>query len=214
MIRAVLFDMDGLLTDSERVYARGIQAVMDGLGISISDDAIAQALGTTDPVTDQIFSRGNPRYDGDAMRSAVNDWLVRNGYDRAMPLKPGAEHILRTLTGRGVLCALVTSSPLSRADNYLGGQGLLSLFSAVITGDLGLPSKPAPDVYLTAAARLGVPIADCAVLEDSYNGLRAGRAAGAMTVMVPDLAPYCEEIAPFVDHLAADLSEAEGILCP
>ena len=206
--------MDGLLTDSERVYARGIQAVMGDLGISISDDAIARALGTTDPVTDQIFAVGNPRYDGDAMRSAVNDWLVRSGYDRAMPLKPGAEHILRALTGRGILCALVTSSPLSRAENYLKHQGLLALFSAVITGDMGLPSKPAPDVYLKAAELLGIPIADCAVLEDSYNGLRAGRAAGAMTVMVPDLAPYCEEIAPFVDHLAADLTGAEAILCP
>lgn len=214
MIRAVLFDMDGLLTDSEQIYAAGIKAVMGGLGISISDDAIAHALGTTDPVTDQIFSRGNPGYDGDAMRRAVWDWLCRGGYDRRMPLKPGAEHILRTLTGRGILCALVTSSPLSRAESYLGGPGLLGLFSVVVTGDMGLPSKPAPDVYLRAAELLGIHTRDCAVLEDSYNGLRAGRAAGALTVMVPDLAPYTAEIAPCVDHLAADLAEAEAILCP
>ena len=124
-----------------------------------------------------------------------------------------AVELLRHLRDRGVPCALVTSSPRYQAEKYLGGPGLLPLFEAIVTGDLHLPSKPAPDVYLRGAELLNVDIRRCAVLEDSWNGLRAGRQAGATTIMVPDLAPYGPEIAPCVDHVAANLREAEAILC-
>ena len=213
MIKAALFDMDGLLIDSERIYDDGIRAVMGGLGLYISDDALARARGTTQAAYDAIFAEGNPDYDHDALFDALAAYMTERGYDRAIPLKPYAAEILRNFNARGILCALVTSSPRWQAERYLGGAGLLPLFSAVVSGDLHLPSKPAPDVFLRAAELLGVGIRDCAVLEDSYNGLRAGRAAGALTVMVPDLSPYCPEIAPFCDHVVRDLKEAEAVLC-
>lgn len=213
MFQAVLFDMDGLLIDSEGVYARGVQAVMGSLGVHISDEALARALGTNDETTDAIFAEGNPGYDGIRLREALGQWLTAQGFDQRMPLKPYAGELLRRLRDLGVPCALVTSSPRYQAEKYLGGPGLLPLFGAVVTGDLRLPSKPAPDVYLRAAELLHVDIRRCAVLEDSWNGLRAGRAAGATTIMVPDLAPYGPEIAPCCDHVAQDLKEAEAILC-
>lgn len=214
MIRAALFDMDGLLIDSERIYAQGVKAVMGRLGIFISDDMLARSLGTTVETTNAIFAEDNPRYDGPALYRALNGYLRETGYDQAMPLKYWAREILQHLTARGVACALVTSSPLAQAEKYLGGPGLLPLFSAVVTGDMHLPSKPAPDCYLRAAELLGVDIRSCAVLEDSWNGLRAGRAAGAVTVMVPDLAPYDPGIAACCDHVVQNLMEAEAILCP
>ncbi len=213
MFQAVLFDMDGLLIDSEGVYARGVQAVMGDLGVYISDDALARALGTNDATTDDIFAEGNPGYDGIRLRQALGQWLVEQGFDQRMPLKPYAAELLRHLRDRGIPCALVTSSPRYQAEKYLGGPGLLPMFDAIVTGDLHLPSKPAPDVYLRGAELLNVDIRRCAVLEDSWNGLRAGRQAGATTIMVPDLAPYGPEIAPCVDHVAANLREAEAILC-
>ncbi len=212
MIRAALFDMDGLLIDSERVYARGVQAVMGGLGVNITDDMLMRSLGTNQAATHAIFAEGNPAYDGPALFRALGEYLTENGYDRRMPLKPWAREILENLTARGVLCALVTSSPADQAERYLGGPGLLPLFSAAVTGDLRLPSKPAPDVFLRAAELLGVDIHDCAVLEDSWNGLRAGRAAGAVTIMVPDMAPYGPGIADCCDHVVRDLREAEAII--
>jgi len=213
MIQAVLFDMDGLLIDSERIYAQGVLAVAGGLGCAISEEMLQEALGTTDAVTDAIFARDNPGYDGPALRRALGDWLRQGGYDRRMPGKPYAGELLRRLTGRGVPCGLVTSSSRATAENYLRQAGMFDLFSVVVTGDLGLPSKPAPDVYLHAAQQLGIPIGACAVLEDSPNGLRAGRAAGAVTVMVPDLVPYTEALAPVCDHVVQNLMEAEAILC-
>lgn len=214
MIRGALFDMDGLLLDSEGVYARGIREVMGSLGFTISDDALRRALGVNQQVSNAIFAEGNPGYDGPRMHRVLGDWLAAHGYDRRIPLKPGAAEVLPRLAARGVRCALVTSSPLSQAQTYLGGAGLMGYFSAVVTGDLKLPSKPAPDVFLYAAGMLALNIRDCAVLEDSLNGLKAGRAAGAVTVMIPDLIPYGPETAPYCDHVFHDLTEAEAALWP
>ena len=212
-IRAVLLDMDGLLIDSERVYARAVQAACERLGFCIPMSRIVRALGVDGKGTDAIFSEGVPDYDGAALRREMGEYLRAGGYDRRMPMKEWADGILRSLSSRGVPFALVTSSPLSQADKYLGKERL-ALFSAVVTGDLGLPCKPAPDGFIRAARLLGADPRDCAVLEDSPSGLMAGRAAGAFTVMVPDLAPYCEELAPYCDRVARSLREAEAIVCP
>lgn len=212
MIRAALFDMDGLLIDSEAIYNRGVEAVMGRLGLYISPDQLTRALGANMQATDAIFAEHNPSYDGAALRAALGEYLAENGYLQHMPLLPYAAEILEHLTARGLACALVTSSPLEQARQYLEGPGLLRYFSAIVTGDLRLPSKPAPDVYLRAAQLLRVDISDCAVLEDSLNGLRAGRAAGAVTIMVPNLIPYGPDFAPYCDHVAHTLKEAEAVI--
>lgn len=213
MIRAALFDMDGLLIDSERIYKQGFKAVMGDLGICLSDETLLRSMGTPRPVTDAIFAENNPNYDGEKLHEALGKYLRDHGYDKAMPLMPYAGEILRRLNARGIACALVTSSSREHAEAYMTSAGLLPLFSAIVTGDMKLTGKPAPDVYLRAAEMLNVDIGDCAVLEDSYNGLRAGRAAGAVTIMVPDQAPYVPEIAGCCDHVARDLREAEEIIC-
>ena len=213
MVEAVLFDMDGLLLDSERVYAEGVYACAEALGVHIAPDVLAATIGANEALTDEIFARSDPAYDGPRMRQALIEWMHREGYDEAMPLKPYAAEILRHLKARGMRCALVTSTARPLAEAHMRAAGIWDCFDAVVTGDLGLPSKPAPDVFLRAAALLGVDIRRCAVLEDSHNGLRAGRAAGAATVMVPDMVPYDASIAPCCAYVARDLREAEGYLC-
>ena len=213
MVQAALFDMDGLLLDSERIYAEAVEACAPPLGMTITRQMLLDTIGTNEALTDAIFSRDNPTYDGPALRRALGAWMTEKGYDRVMPAKPYAGEILRHLRDRGLRCALVTSTSRPLAEAHMRAVGLWEYFDAVVTGDLGLPSKPAPDVYLRAASLLGVDISACAVLEDSHNGLRAGRAAGAVTIMVPDLLPCTAEIAPCCDHVAADLRAAEEILC-
>ena len=96
----------------------------------------------------------------------------------------------------------------------LRSAGAETYFDAIVSGDMGLPGKPRPDMYLRGAALVGVPIGQCAVLEDSPHGLRAGCDAGAYTIMIPDLRPYTDELAPICDCVCLTLREAgEAILC-
>ena len=95
---------------------------------------------------------------------------------------------------------------------YLSKVGVLDDFQTLVTGDLGLPSKPEPDMFLTAAKRLGVAPENCLVLEDSVNGIKAGRNAGMQVGMVPDVLPYREELAPYCDHVLPDLAAVIPLL--
>lgn len=212
MIRAALFDMDGLLLDSERVYAEAVLAVAPSLGYRISWKLILECVGTTSEATDIRYAQENPGFDSKAMRSALKAWLEEHGYDVAIPAKPYAQQILSHLKKHGIRCALVTSSSLPVAQRHMEAADLFGYFDAVVTGDLGLASKPSPDVYLRAMELLGIPASDCAVVEDSHAGIRAGHAAQAMTIMVPDLVPYDDSLAPFCDHVCSNLREAEDIL--
>ncbi|MBQ7454867.1 MAG: HAD family phosphatase [Clostridia bacterium] len=213
MIEAVLFDMDGLLLDSERVNAESVLACAKEMGWVIPWETVCSVIGTNSARTDALFSAAEPAYDGARMHEKMNAWLRARGYDARMPLKPFAAETVKSLKARGLRLALVTSTDSLRAERNMRSAGLWECFDAVVTGDLGLPSKPAPDVFLRGAELLGVDISRCAVFEDSYNGLRAGRAAGALTVMVPDMLPYREELAPFCDHVAENLREAEEWIC-
>ncbi|MBR5383205.1 MAG: HAD family phosphatase [Clostridia bacterium] len=212
MVRAALFDMDGLLLDSERVYAEAVLAVAPSLGYHIPRDLILECVGITAEATDIRYAQENPGFDSKVLRTAMTAWLKERGYDLMIPAKPYAKQILPHLKEHGFRCALVTSSSLPNVRQHMKAVDLFRYFDAVVTGDLGLASKPSPEVYLRAIELLGIPAADCAVIEDSHNGIRAGHAAGAMTIMVPDLVPYSDALASVCDHVCRDLQEVEDIL--
>jgi len=213
MIRAALFDMDGLLLDSERIYGESALYAAQKLGYTITWEMVVACIGKNDVDTNAYFARTNPGLDGEAMNRARDEFLKAGGYIEVMPLKPYAAEILQHLTARGIRCAVVTSTVRALAEPHLRIPGLLPYFEQVVTGDQIARGKPAPDGYLKAIEMLSVRPEECAVLEDSYNGLRAGRAAGAMTIMVPDLLPCTEEIRPCCDHVVSSLREAEAIIC-
>ncbi len=213
MIQAALFDMDGLLFDSERIHMLAGAHSARLLGYTFTREMSLATLGMNDQMCNEYFARFNPGYDGDAFWAHFHGFLHDYALDPGMPLKPWAREILQSLHARGVGCALVTSSPLAEAQLYLETRGLSPYLPCIVSGDLGLPSKPAPDVFLRGAELLHADIARCAVLEDSPGGLRAGRAAGAVTVMVPDLIPFSEELRPLCDFVAPTLREAEEFLC-
>ena len=213
MIQAALFDMDGLLFDTENLHM--IAAVECGkkLNMPVTYELMVSSLGINEETCSVMFRKVVPSFDPDIFWPAFHHYLYDYIREKGMPLKPYCREILETLRQNGIKMALVSSSQSSDIDFYLEHSGLREYFSAIISGDMGFKSKPAPDVYLHAAELLQVDIHACAVLEDSPSGLASGRAAGARTIMVPDLKPYTEEMAPNCDLVVPSLREAcEDIL--
>lgn len=205
MIKAVLFDMDGILTDTERLGIEAEEAVAKEIGINWSRDISYQLLGLTKKRGNEIMRGYFPDLDPQEFfarfRTWMHAWMEKNG----VPLKKGAVELLTWLRANGIKTAVATSSPREALDFYLINAGVDQYFDAFISGENVVNSKPAPDSFLVAAAAVDTAPEEAMVLEDSYNGIRSGRASGATVVMIPDLKPYTEECASYVDYTAEDL---------
>ena len=127
---------------------------------------------------------------------------------RGVPLKPGCREILASLHARGIPMAIGSSGRRAQIESNLSVSGFTSYFFAIASGDEVLHGKPAPDIFLLAAKRLGVPPADCYVFEDSPNGIRAAHAAGMKPILIPDLMPVTEEIASLTVGVYKVLTDA------
>ncbi|HSQ81416.1 MAG TPA: HAD family phosphatase [Casimicrobiaceae bacterium] len=188
MFHAAIFDMDGLLIDSERAIMRAwIDAARD-CGITLEPEAYADVVGRAEPESNAILVRllgGGDAFR--AVRSRAAGVLSRENRDRVFPLKSGVRELLVLLRSMDVLCAVASSSAAAEIRHRLGAVDVLTHFGAVAGGDEVPRGKPDPAVYQLAAARLGVPASACLAFEDSENGARAALAAGAQVVLVPDL---------------------------
>ena len=186
-LRAVLFDMDGLLVDSEPLWFVVEREVMARLGGQWGE-ADQQALigGSLERTVSWLLAKAGA---GAASRADVARWLVdgmaRLVLERGLPLQPGAARLLAVLDAAGVPYALVTASSRAIMDAVLKVTGLS--FAVTVCGEDVRRAKPDPEPYLLAAARLGVPPAGCVVLEDSPTGIAAARAAGCPVIAVPSV---------------------------
>ncbi len=185
---AVIFDMDGLMLDTEAPALRAWERAARGLGRDFDLTLCRQMIGRDfgDCVA-LIRARHGADYPVDELTRA---WAA--DYDtivaaEGIALKPGLVEILDLLDERGIATAVATSTRRERALAKLDRVGLTHRFAALVGGDEIAHGKPAPDIFLAAAARLGVPAGDCIVLEDSEPGIIGAAAAGMMPVMVPDL---------------------------
>ena len=214
ILSAVLFDMDGLLTDSEGYGHEVLKAAGRQLGFELSDQLLYDMIGVNDKKCIETLDSNYPGLDGarvlDMYRRAMYDASVRG----LVPLKPGVRELLDALDAHGVAKAVVTSNDRFLVEKYLQGSGILHRFGAVVCGDMVARSKPEPDIYLAAAEALKVDPEHCLVLEDSPNGLKAGRAAGMRTCMVPDRIPFTDSLQPFVDDVCGSLLDVIPLIAP
>lgn len=209
---AVVFDMDGLLFDTERLYEEAALAAAARIGCDMDSAFFRTTLGSPWGVNRRLLlDRYGPAFAADELRDAaalIFDELI----DRQLLLKPGVLEVLDLLDGLGLPRAIATTSSHATVQRHIDAHGLQGRFHHVVAHGDYLRHKPAPDPFLLAAERLGVAPEHCLALEDSHNGIRSASAAGMMTVMVPDLLPATEEIRALCAHVVRDLHEVRRMI--
>lgn len=211
-IRAVIFDMDGTLIDTEAAHRRAFAEVGDALGWPMSDELLLSMVGIHRDANEAMLAqRLGPDFPM-AQFYADSDALFEAAVDAGIPLRPGAILLLDHLARAGIPMALATSTAAPFAQQRLEQSGLIHYFDVIVTrSDVDQP-KPHPEPYLLAARFLGVDPADCVAVEDSHAGVRSATAAGIATVMVPDLLPPTEELILACAQVLPSLTDLRDLL--
>jgi len=208
---AVLFDMDGLLVDSEPLWLEAETAVMARLGADWTERDQAQLLGgslerTVHYLLGKATRPAPPDVVGEWLMSGITERVRRHG----VPVRPGARELLAAVTQAGLPRALVTGSERGFMDAVLASTGMR--FDVLVCADDVTATKPDPEPYLLAAKLVGVPPAECFALEDSPNGVASAEAAGCRVIAVPSLVPIPASPGRFVVSSLLDLrADANGI---
>lgn len=203
--QAVVFDMDGLLLDTERVYFDSFRIALTILGLPQDDDTFRRMVGTNRTLGRQLLREGLAgRVTLDEF-DAVWDAEIAHRLADHIPVKPGVHALAQHLRDQNIPYIIATSTRTEKAHAHLDRAGLGTLFLDVVGGDQVTASKPAPDIYLHATARLGFDPKTCAGFEDSPNGVRAAYAAGLITVQVPDIVPPDAELRALGHYIASDI---------
>lgn len=215
MMKGAIFDMDGLLFGTERFFWESYQETTEKFGQAY-DPAFPTALGgcrwSEIPAVVRSFY---PGVDAEAFRDACIERVLEKVEQRGLEEKPGVRNILPFLRKRNFKIAIASGSGLEIVQHHLRFAGIENYFDVIVSSTEVSNGKPAPDVFLLAARRLGLVPQECYVFEDSLNGVRAGMAAGCVTVMVPDMVQPPEgfpahRICTTLDE-AKDLIEAGAI---
>jgi len=210
--KAVVFDMDGLIFDTESLYRDAMVLAAGERGHEMPLPLFLRMIGlpgdSSRLVLTDHFGAG---FDVDAFwkASAAHFYVMTQ---TQLCLKAGVVELLDALDQSGLPRAIATSSRHQDAEHHLGSQNLLGRFNTVVAQGDYARGKPNPDPFLTAAARLGIDPADCLALEDSHNGVRAASSAGMMTIMVPDLLDPTQEMESLCVRIARDLHEVEALI--
>jgi len=209
VFKAAIFDMDGLLIDSERAISQAWVEGARALGFPLEMADFMQVIGTasqqsTAILVDLLGSEEAMR----ATAAKAHALLPQAGGAPVFPLKPGVRPLLEALEAAGIPCAVASSSNVEEIRHRLGHVDVLKYFKGVTGGNEVAHGKPDPALYLLAAARLGVAPEDCIAFEDSENGARAAQAAGVRVVIVPDLRQPPDDVAARAHGVIGSLAEA------
>lgn len=212
-IKGVIFDMDGVLLNSEVLYQRFWLEALHFYGYPAEKEhilALRSLTGKNAELKLKSFFGDSLNYEKVKNKRIVlmDEYIRKNGVE----IKKGADEILPYLKEKGIKIALATSSPLERAEEHLGMAGLFKYFDSCVCGGMVKNSKPQPDIYLLASEKLGLNPQECIAVEDSPNGVRSAVNAGCKTVMIPDLTPCTEDLKKDLFAICNDLTQLKELV--
>lgn len=214
MIKAVLFDMDGTILDTERIHKRCWEQAMADMGISFSPTTFYDLIGLNDLSTKNYFKKNygftDDQYEK-MSRSAYThsrEYTVKNG----IPVKAGFFDLSDYLIKNGIKTAVVTSSICSEAAHNFQRANITTPFDVIIGGDSVTKGKPDKEPYENAAVAVGISKEECLVIEDSTNGIKSAYAAGIRCVYIKDMVDIPEDVKALAEFSADNLNDVIGII--
>lgn len=195
MVRGVIFDMDGLMLDSERLTSGFWKQAGERIGEDIPMEFLDSFRGRNPAAIQEAFlEQFGPEFEFERCRDIKTRLQYEYVREYGIPLKKGLLELLDYLKEHGIRMAVATSTDRGLADAMLMKAGIREYFDAFIYGDMVERSKPYPDIFLRAAKEIGVLIQECLVLEDSIAGVEAGKAAGGYIIHIPDMIVVPKEV--------------------
>lgn len=213
MIKTIVFDMDGVLFDTEKVSNMAWHEVAGKYNIENIDEFADSCRGRNEQGTiDIINERYGDKFSG---KEAVDlFWTFHRQIidDNGVPVKKGVYEILSYLKDNGYKIALASSSSKTTVIKYLKEVNILDYFEVIVTGDMIKNGKPSPDIYIETCSQLGEKPEDCIAIEDSFNGIKSSYNAGMKTIMVPDILQPTDEIKKLLYKKFDSLLEVKNFL--
>ena len=212
-MKAVVFDMDGVLFDTEVLCMKSWVTAAREWGLPGMEEVFPQCIGLNANDSRRIvLGAYGEDFDYSRFRQETADWFKAYVEEKGLPIKPGAGEILEWLNSSGYAVGLASSTREEAVRSHLERSGFGKYFSVVVTGNMVEHPKPLPDIYLLACRRLGVDPAGTYAVEDSPNGIRSAHRAGMCPLMVPDMIPPDEEMRRLSARIFSSLQEVQTYL--
>ena len=213
-MKTVIFDMDGVIFDSEHAVYDGWKELATKYGFKNLEIPYRKCIGVNAAASRQIFLEFYGEDFPYDMYCAEQSRNYHAKYDNGnLPMKKGVHELLTALKARGYRTAIASSTRLAVVKHQIEAAGLLEFFDCIIGGDMVKKSKPDPEIFFKVAESLGGAVNEMYVIEDSYNGIRAAHSAGMIPIMVPDMLPPSEEMEKKAAYILDDLLQVKELLC-
>lgn len=204
--KGVIFDMDGVLFDTERMYQQTWKEIADERNIRLAEDFLFAISGTNGTYMKKVIETYYQVQDGSTIIEECME-RMRKKLSVHVPLKEGVHEILSYLKKQNLLLTVASSSSRIQIEENLMRSGIREYFTDITSGAEVAHGKPAPDIFQRAAEKIGCKPEECFVFEDSENGVKAGSAAGCTTIMIPDLIEPTPELRAYCAEICKDFTQ-------